>query len=296
MLRKIIAGFVLIMGAISPAFCSEVEVVGYIQEITGSPEDIKLNRAGEEQPVLLFMELYKGDKFDVTQPETQVKIVYSDNQNEVIDLEGSPYLVQGNGEAPGLSTNLMSWAGEWITGLYRDEPQRRLTQAISRGDNPHISAPLLMHEPLLMVGPRSDICLAWAGGLAPYRIQLRHIEHKSEFVEIDSISETKQCLEAELLPGQNYILSIHSAEKYIFETDLKIIGIEQLPATPSVSFSTKISPEMEATLYASWLSAQQNNRWLFESYQLLSSFKDQYRPAALVMQSLSEGRAPHSHE
>lgn len=268
----------------------------WVKDFQGRAEQYQLKRSGQNLKIRHYLVLNNGDQIWVKGQKLQLE--YGNGKVVVVKPSDIPYQVQDGGKAPGVLTNLVSWAGEWFKNKVEDgtaQPEvtvvALVTRAIvSRTAIAPITLPLTPQEPVLLVAGLRPLHLAWKGGAPPFRVQLIGRDNKRVVLNQQGLMVRRyDSPQVRLTPGI-YRLTIAGHDRNI-NVELEVAASKALPKPPAELAATAGADSARETIYALWLSAQ-GKQWLLEAYQRAVLWQNQYLPARWLMYSLEKGVQP----
>jgi hypothetical protein len=262
----------------------------------GNPGDYLLIRPGEAKsiPVAIFTPLQKGDCIKVTQPGA-ILWIGSDSapRRKLTDANTSEkcFNIGNTGRAPNLASNLIAWAGEWLS--VRLAPQTHsVVSTVTRGiEMQSVTVPLASYGGLRMVAGRRPLHFEWQGGHPPYSVRVLAEDGKRVVASRQTIREPRFRSDPVALPPGIYRIEIRDAEEELASQRLDVVPAADLPAPPPELKSVKGSKDLATLLEATSL-ASRGHGWAFEAYQTAAELGARYQPAKLLQKSLGQGDMP----
>jgi hypothetical protein len=262
----------------------------WVKDFNGQPEQYKLLRNGKNFGIQYYLVLKKGDQIWVDKGQ-KLNLESDDGQIIVIKSSNSPYLVQDEGKAPGVLTNLVSWAGEWFNAKVEDGTAQPVVSLVTRAEITPIVLSLASAQPVKLMADTRPLHFVWEGGDPPYRVQLLSRDNKMVVLNQDGIKEPRYDSPSVFLNPGAYQLKINDQGRNV-EVNLEVVANQDLPKPPS-ELSTEKNDSARETLYSLWLAAQ-GKQWVLEAYQRAVLWQNQYPPAKWLMYSLEKGARPDS--
>lgn len=262
----------------------------WVKDFRGQAAQYWLQRNGEKMEIRHYLVLKNGDRIVVEGQELQLES--GDGNVVVITPSDSPYQVQDAGKAPGVLTNLVSWAGEWLNHKAEAGTAQPVVTLATRSltDIAPITLPLAPQEPVRLLAGLRPVHLAWKGGDPPFHVQLIDRNNKKAVFNQQGLREPRyDSPQVNLTPG-NYRLTIADRNRN-FNVELEVITGSNAPKPPAELAAAKSGDSARETLYALWLSAQ-GKQWILEAYQRAVLWQNQYLPARWLMYSLEKGERP----
>ena len=191
--------------------------------------------------------------------------------------------------------NLWEWACHFFKE--RDDYEKRCYMkhlyTPRNGKNDSLVIPLL-EGPRILAAVKRPFCLSWQGGSPPYRIRLYHQYERKPFIEREPVKENSLKIEDLALSPGNYSLKINDAEGRKLQAKFTVVDPNEVPQMPYQEELRQRdwSEAAKITLHATWLAAQNDGKWIFESYQRVAGFADEYHPAFLLRNALAGGQRP----
>ncbi len=268
----------------------------WVKDFQGQPEQYQLQRNDQNHKIRHYLILNNGDQIIVN--GQWLELESGDGTVVVVKPYDSPYQVLDAGKAPGVLTNLVSWAGEWFKKKVEDgtaQPEVTVVAIVTRTIAPRtaiapITSPLTPQEPALLVAGSRPVHLAWKGGAPPFRVQLIGRDNKRVVLNQQGLMEPRyDSPQVSLTPGI-YRLTIADQDRNI-NVELEVVASRAVPKPPADLAATAGADSARETIYALWLSAQ-GKQWLLEAYQRAVLWQHQYQPARWLMYSLEKGVQP----
>lgn len=274
------------------AFPAGAEI--WVKDFRGQPEQYWLRRNGQNVKIRHYLVLKNGDQIWLNGQELQLES--GDGTVVVVKPSDSPYQVQDAGKAPGVLTNLVSWAGEWLNHEAENGAAQPVVTVVTRSLEARpqiapITLPLAPQEPVRLAAGSRPVHLAWMGGDPPFRVQLIGRDNKLVIFNQQGLMERRyDSPQVSLAPG-TYQLSIADDDRSI-NVQLEAVASKAAPKPPAELAATAAGTDSaRETLYALWLSAQ-GKEWMLEAYQHAVLWQNQYLPAQWLMYSLEKGVRP----
>ena len=264
---------------------------GWVESVTGAAELIRIQRSGAVLDTRLFMSLEDGDQIMVPSGATLVVQLHSGDTLR-LDASNTPYSVpNGAREAATVGSNLVAWAGGWLTSWYQESAKQQTTVAMSRGSNPYIRSDLLAADVHYIVLPKPSLCLSWSGGTPPYELILRN----NAGVELTRTRVDKAhagCVPAGALAAGSASITIDDAAQERLRARLELLAPESDPALGEELVASDTDRRLATVVEAAWIAAEGGSAWWLEAYQRLAPVAPGFEPAVQLMNALSQGRAP----
>jgi hypothetical protein len=262
----------------------------WVKDFNGQPDQYVLQRNGKNLGIRHYLVLKKGDQIRVEKGQ-ELNLESDDGQIVVVKSSNSPYLVQDEGKAPGVLTNLVSWAGEWLNAKVEDGTAQPVVSLVTRAEITPIIMPLVQVQPTKLMADTRSLHFIWEGGDPPYRVQLMSQDNKTMVLDQDGLKEPRYDSPSVTLNPGSYRLKVNDHDRNI-EVELEVVANQDLPKPPS-ELSAGIDDSAKETLYALWLSAY-GKQWMLEAYQRAVLWENRYPPAQWLMYSLEKGVRPDS--
>ncbi|CCK80835.1 hypothetical protein [Desulfobacula toluolica] len=189
--------------------------------------------------------------------------------------------------------NICKWITYFLTERHQYEKQCVRKHLYVRNDgNGILSIPLLEGPKMLTSGTR-PFYLTWQGGKPAYQIRLYHQYERRPFI-IQKLVENNLKIDNIILSQGNYIIKIEDAENRKLKKEFTVVNPNLLPCMPDEDRlrQSGLNKAAKITLYAAWLAAQNDGKWIFESYQRIAGITGDYYPASLLCNALAEGQRP----
>lgn len=268
----------------------------WIEDFDGQPEAYRLERNGQAMPVEIYQELQVGDRLVVTEQNHTLWVRHDDGSRTAITSERSPYPVQQQAATPGIVSNLISWAGSWLNTRWGEGRLRPVVSTVSRGGEiKPITVPLVLEEPAHLVAGDRPLHLAWEGGYPPFRLRLvmqarNSVVLDKQGIDLEGVNTWHYRSEPVPLAVGRYRLEIGDGKRR--ETvDIEVVPSSALPVPPAALEGSGEENNVEQTVYAWWLAAQ-NEAWMLEAYQRAAELADSHAPARILKHSLATGDRP----
>ena len=207
------------------------------------------------------------DTLRLTDARASVQVILSNNQRLLLDAESPGKAVQVPCGQPGFFGNMLALAKSIVAQTSAATTPTKGT--FSRGGLLVVPA-LGAYAPHLTAGTRS-LYIAWAGGEAPYKVQLLG-DSGSIVAQVSDINALSVRLpETALMPGR-YTLRITGQDgKGVEDNELTVVTPNQLPAAPAELAAAKLAPMDYALLYAYYLEGFEDGRWTLEAVQTVAA-------------------------
>lgn len=190
--------------------------------------------------------------------------------------------------------NFLRWALHFLSERHEYEKERvRAHLYVRKVRNGALSIPLLEGPKMLAAGKR-PFCLSWQGGKPPCRIRLYHQYERRPFIEREPVKENSLMIDNLALSPGNYNLKIDDAEGRKLQAKFTVVDPNELPRMPYEDElrQSDLTEAAKIALYATWLAAQNDGKWVFECYQRVAGIADNYYPACLLCNALADGQRP----
>ncbi len=206
------------------------------------------------------------DTLRLTDARASVQVILSNNQRLLLDAESPGKAVQVPCGQPGFFGNMLALAKSIVA---QTSVATTPTSTLSRGGLLVVPA-LGAYAPHLTAGTRS-LYIAWAGGDAPYKVQLLNGSGTIVTQVSDVNALSVRLPKAALMPGR-YTLRITGQDgKGVEDSELTVVTPNQLPAAPPELAAAKLQPADYALLYAYYLEGFQDGRWTLEAVQRIAN-------------------------
>jgi hypothetical protein len=261
--------------------------VGWVDDFDGVPKDYELIRKGCLLPIKYFMPLYVGDQVTVLQNDVNIKIGMGEKTHRIIWKKDGPFIIEPIGRPPTISENMMSWVGQWLTGLVFGEATSSVAM-MTRSGMSHIISPLLMSAENWIEEGNRPFYFAWKGGAPPYTMSIRM--NQKNFFSKEKIADRK-IFEPFLnfQPGL-YEIVVTDTEGYHFKSNISVKTRGNIPDMPKQLSRTEISNDLKMTLYLIWLRTHNDGAWALEAYQRVIPISHNYTPALILLKAMEDGR------
>jgi hypothetical protein len=150
--------------------------------------------------------------------------------------------------------------------------------------------PLLEAESVRIAEGSRKLCLSWSGGTEPYRIRIILIETRTRILDANPAEGARWCSNEIDWKQGVYWLELTAGEA-TFHNGFFVVGQSEVPHLPPESLEG-LSPNLQKTLEAAWLSSRGQGKWLWEAYIRIVPLCDTYRPAHDLCAALEAGQPP----
>ena len=263
----------------------------WIESIAGDPAGIVIERAGERRAAQLFMGLEQGDIVHAA-PGSSLVVHRHSGDSLRLDSSSTPYTVSATPqEGATVTANLVDWAGVWLTGWYAETAEQRTALAMSRGDSPYLASPLLQADVHFLVLPKTDLCVSWSGGTAPFDLVLTTTAGKAIGAHRSQDGRAACVPAVELAPGPAHLV-VRDAAGEALRIEIEALDRQADPAAGEALVPATTDPRLATVVESAWIAAEGGEQWWLEAYQRLVPIAADFDPAAQLMQALSQGRVP----
>ena len=191
--------------------------------------------------------------------------------------------------------NLWEWACHFLSEQYDYEKKCSMEHLYTPRNGKHDSLFIpLLEGPMMLAAVKRPFCLSWQGGSPPYRIRLYHQYERKPFIEREPVKENSLKIDNLALSQGNYSLKINDAEGRKLQAKFTVVDPNELPRMPHQEElgQRDLAEAAKITLHATWLAAQNDGKWIFESYQRVAGIADKYHPARMLRNELAAGKRP----
>jgi hypothetical protein len=287
-IKTILLIFLVLSGSTLILAADRIEgPVGWVDDFDGVPQDYELIRKGCLLPIKFLMPLYVGDQVTVLQNDVNLKIGMGERTHKIIWKKDGPFVIEPIGKPPTIAENVMSWVGQWLTGLVFGEATSSVAM-MTRSGKSHIISPLLLNEKNWFEEGNRPFYFSWKGGAPPYTILIR--TNEKPFFSREKIADPK-IFEPflDFQPGL-YEIVVSDTEGYHFQSSIYVKTRGNIPDMPQQLFRTEISDDLKMTLYLKWLCTHDNGAWALEAYQQVIPISHNYTPALILLKAMEDGR------
>lgn len=207
------------------------------------------------------------DTLRLTDTRASVQVTLSNNRTLLLNAESPGKAVQVPCGQPGFVGNMLALAKSIVA---QASVATTLTKGTSSRGGLLVVPALGAYAPHLTAGTRS-LYLAWAGGDAPYKVQLLS-DSGAIVAQVSGVNARSVRLpKTALMPG-HYTLRITGQDgKGVEDSELTVVTPNQLPAAPPELAAAKLQPMDYALLYAYYLEGFQDGRWTLEAVQRVAA-------------------------
>ncbi|SVD86105.1 uncharacterized protein METZ01_LOCUS438959, partial [marine metagenome] len=110
---SIIVGIQFLSPPVFAASSSE-QIVGYVEQVKGTPDGYRIERNNQELSVSVFTQVQVGDRIVDDSGEHSIVLRLGNRENILVDQDKSPYLVSGNSKHVSISGNVLSWMKSFV--------------------------------------------------------------------------------------------------------------------------------------------------------------------------------------
>jgi hypothetical protein len=234
--------------------------------------------------------LYAGDEITVSQPEAWIKLNLAGYQEEVTQ-KNSPYLVTADkGKVPSVLSNLVAWLGRLMPfheAETKDTPVASVhTRGVNTGNTNGLALYLLSSNSGRLLAGQRVLHLGWFGGKPPYTVTVTRGKTSVVLLTLPTEQPWLQTMAMNWTTGE-YKVTIEDANGLSVSHPFTVVT-DAIPY-PKELYTVKLTPEVQMTLQATWLAAQENGKWSFEAYQQVAGVAEKYYPARLLRNALEVG-------
>ena len=259
--------------------------VGVVSGISGSAQSVRILREQESLSPEVGMLIFQGDRITVTAPKTTVTVDLSGRTEQLsINKASAPQhgLISVKAEQPTIISNIMHWLASMGT-----RKQSQQVMLVTRGQTPALVVPVFRpHEQAVTIG-HQDWHVIWHGGAAPYNLRLIHSLDAAVLIQKNNLAQPSAVLaEANPTPG-SYVLEVQGGGHKATQS-LVVVAKSALPDMPKEIQDLKATDKLKTLLYITWLSRQDNGKWVFEAMLQAWQLSQVYPPAGSLLSSLQE--------
>lgn len=170
----IVAGIQFVCPPVFAASSNE-QIVGYVEQVKGTPDGYRIERNIQELSVSVFTQIQVGDRIVIDSEEHSVALRLGNRETILVDKGNSPYIVSGSSKHISISSNVLSWMKSLISDLKSEETIETVTLT-TKGSTYRAWPPnILLTHPgdvtFIKPGARS-LKLEWVSGIPPFSVQL----------------------------------------------------------------------------------------------------------------------------
>jgi hypothetical protein len=273
-----------------PVSAKLVEIAALVEMINVMPmSHVYVYRSGKKLEVVPMMSLQAGDLLHIRQSKNNslkdkqnyVLLTLGKDESAKITFKQSPYWVKKRESPLMIPDNQELNPIDLFKSIYE---KFRKAASMRSVETKSLLIPLLKNTLTQMVTGERRLHLAWQNRRAPYWV---YIFQKNN--TIAKLSSTKRVLFAKQKwqPG-HYPIEISDAngnkDQGIFQV-LNKLPFQFQKMEQEIQASTL--PEWaKQTLFAAWLTQQENGMWKLEAYQRVVGIANKYQPALLVKKDL----------
>lgn len=272
---------------ISTASASTVASIGYVEQLEGDIDGIRIERNGKSLSPAVLLPLQTGDRLLALNRDSAISVLIG-NRRVVITTKESPYLVPPVDQPPGFLTRLQSTlisVGAKLTSQYVRASVPVSTS--SRGHEGPLSLPLIEDELSKVGAERTLLHVAWEGGAPPFvvRLMTRGIEAAVRRDVADTWRTSLPIPRDGNSPGIIQIVVEDSAGDRV-QKSIAVVPTTALPPLPAVLREDGLPPTLKTLLIADALLLSNRRTWGLEAYQELAPLAESYEPARLFRDCL----------
>ena len=123
---SIIVGILFVFSPIFAASSSE-QIVGYVEQIKGTPDGYRIERNNQELSVSVFTQVHVGDRIVVDSKEHSIVLRLGNRETILVNKTKSPYVVPESSQHVSISSNVLSWMKSFISDLKSEETVETVT-------------------------------------------------------------------------------------------------------------------------------------------------------------------------
>ena len=262
---------------------------GYIADFDWPRDQYVLRRGADEVPVTLTGRLMDGDVIEVTTDTGRIHLVIGRDRDVVVGKAESPYKVEADDSMAGFWSGLLAWAAEQFDAM-NEETEATAASQMSRGGAPKLEIPLLARSPQRLAAGRRSIAFAWSTGTSPFTVNLGRKGSAKPLVAGSTPYSSWTSPPIDLTPGSYWLtVAEKNGEGNRVEAEIVVVERGAVPEPPSDARLDALPSDLGATVFAAWLSGQENGMWMLESYQRVVPVAERFRPARLLAHKLIGG-------
>lgn len=271
----------------------------WIDEMDNAPEAYKLIKhdpAGKIGKAGIYITLEPGDCIRVIKPNATLSIASDSGPKQLLSFTGvSNRCIEESGakNQSNVFSNMIAWAGRWLTNRIPDTAARTVVTTAARGDEiKAIKMPLANHGGLKMVGGNRPLVLAWEGGEQPFGVRMVSEDRQRILFDKRGLTDRRVKIDPVFLAEGIYHIEISDTVGMIEQT-LYIVSSAEVPPLMPAPHDIK-GLEDRIILADAVRLASQGDGWAFEAYQTAAQLAAQYQLALILRDSLERGDMPQA--
>jgi hypothetical protein len=295
-----IAGFVSELHAEDDSLFPQV---GIVVELSAPSDRYQLSREEQgrrvKKEVKLLMPLYEYDILWVSctdnnkdrssaSPYERIRMTVQVSSGEkVLTCEDSPYALTK--EAPySLLSNFTGSLKEAVLSVYKglhNQYQAQLISLVVRGEKGPLFMPLIGQTGARIAAGVRDLNLPWVGGYPPYVLRISEEGSEKPLIELNMLNERRVRIKELPLKVGSYVLELRDARSQKLTRHFQAVSLDRVPELDRQVFGevrNKLDKKLRETLYAAWLSEQDQLMWSLEAYQRVVGIAPNFYPAELL--------------
>jgi len=239
----------------------------WVGEFTGSAENYRIERAGEEILLQQLMLLQTGDTVHIDDADAELVVINERNEHIALTNKVSPFVVPESAAAPSLLVNVGNWIESWWAT--RAKQSSTTLVAVSKGLFDPAALVAVQGENLLLPG-RREIFIAWTGGSPPFDVTLT--TPSGEIIaQVTHITEYDVTLpQRNFDSGQRIELQITDGMGHSV-VPITVVDENQLPVPARAIIELEVPDAIRFGNLALILSGFEN--WRFEALQVARVYK-----------------------
>ena len=275
---SIIVGIQFLSPPVFAASSSE-QIVGYVEQVKGTPDGYRIERNHQELSVSVFTQVQVGDRIVVDSKEHVVVLRLGNRETIFVNMDKSPYVVPESSQHVSVSSNVLSWMKSFISDLKSEEPIETVTATTRSATYRALPPNILLTHPgdatFIKPGARS-LKFEWVYGIPPFSVQLT------------SLSDARTIFAVFDMHMSHYILCKDNSSDPPSKVPRQIfqISIQSTPLSPGdyrLSISDALGNVGVRTLTA---SDEGLFDYRFEARQLIGGLSSNNSDAELLLTSL----------
>ena len=299
LLRQVVLGLLAATIWAAPVFATERTVVAIVDHISGEKITYR-EKGGAEQPLRLLTQLHTGDFVYLPDPNSVVHLLVGASQHQAISYRDSPYQVPAFGTNTSFLRNIVDGAvrsaRDSVERLWGKEQERGTVAAIARGARTgktggDLQAPIFAFTEQRVVAGDRVFSIGWEGGEPPYMVDIKREGSVEPIARQEGLSTPElNSVAVRLSPGRHKIVIRDRESRHMLQQPFEVVAAAREPRPSNPAAFTGLPPDLDTTLAAVWLAAQDNGAWALESLQRTSELaRNGYQPAVLLHNQLLYG-------
>jgi hypothetical protein len=283
--------FLLMMTSLSTDALAEY----WVDDMDKESDNYQLTkRNGDTDLVTIYKTLENGDCITVTGTKANLWIASDSGPREMLSHDGiSNKCIKEKYDknTSAIISNLVEWAGHWLTDRIHTTTTRAVVSLVTRGDEAKgLTIPLANQGGLKMMSGKRPLHLGWQGGKPPFSVRIASEEGRKTLFERRNIPDRRVKSTPLFLAEGIYRIEIGDAVGKISQ-NLHVVSSKEIPYPTLKPHGSKSSQDRLALAEAVRL-ASQGEGWALEAYQTAADLAPRYQPARILRESLEQGDMP----